>query len=662
MPKITLPNGVVVEVPEDATPEMVREYAIDTGLATAQDFDQEFSVTQFLKENLDIPLGLGGSVAGAAAGAAVGSAVPLIGTVIGGIAGGILGGGLGTGAGVVISDVIEDPEDVDYAEAIYQAGLSLGIDILTLGVGSKIKNMVKTAKALNYSPEEAAQIIANQAKQGGAAGSEASLAATQQFLSERGATLLPSQTGKASQTVEQLESIAQFGILSGSQLDNNTKNVTSAVKDSLTDILNKQGDDLFLSPEELGENMMRVIDNGKQSLGDVYSFGLDEVNKRISGQVTSSAGAIKNVLSGFLTSRKDELNLNLDDETIQYIRGELAALGQNKRVTLKALINLEKRLNKKITSASQPTSKGYNSEAAQELNELSSSLKDIIGKTIQKANPEASEIYNASKKAYAEGIQSLLPDINAQHIRKGRKGDFEALGTFLIHSGSANKINKFMRSIDTAFDAATAAGMTGKGVQAVKEGVGFATAEEAKEAVKQGFIKNLFGDLEGEFVMSPKMAKSYEKPKMAAKLAAVLGKDAKQVKQLMNVMAETSTKEASGFMGLSLAGRQVGALTGVGAAALGGIGGLAGSLGTAGAVLLTPLLISMKYTDPKWVNKLIALEKTPWESVSAKTIALTNFLADTVAALSLEDQAALRADIRERAARQAETQQQAAGM
>ncbi len=50
MPKITLPNGVVVEVPEDATPEMVREYAIDTGLATAQDFDQEFSVTQFLKE------------------------------------------------------------------------------------------------------------------------------------------------------------------------------------------------------------------------------------------------------------------------------------------------------------------------------------------------------------------------------------------------------------------------------------------------------------------------------------------------------------------------------------------------------------------------------------------------------------------------------------
>ena len=181
--------------------------------------------------------------------------------------------------------------------------------------------------------------------------------------------------------MDRLESIAQFGILSGSQLDNNTKNVTSAVKDSLTDILNKQGDDLFLSPEELGENMMRVIDNGKQSLGDVYSFGLDEVNKRISGQVTSSAGAIKNVLSGFLTSRKDELNLNLDNETIQYIRGELAALGQNKRVTLKALINLEKRLNKKITSASQPTSKGYNSEAAQELNELSSSLKDIMSRT-----------------------------------------------------------------------------------------------------------------------------------------------------------------------------------------------------------------------------------------------------------------------------------------
>jgi len=662
MPKITLPNGVVVEVPEDATPEMVREYAIDTGLATAQDFDQEFSVTQFLKENLDIPLGLGGSMAGAAAGAALGSAVPVIGTAIGGIAGGILGGAAGTGAGVVMSDVIEDPEDVDYAEAIYQAGLSMGIDILTLGVGSKIKNMVKTAKALKYSPEEAAKIIADQAKQGAAAGSEASLAATQEFLSERGATLLPSQTGKATQTVEQLESIAQFGILSGAQIDRNTKNVASAVKDSLTDILNRQGDELFMSPEELGENMMRVIDNGKQSLGDVYSFSLDEVNKRLSGQVTGPAGSIKNVLSGFLTSRKDELSLNLHPETVQYIQGELAALGQNKRVTLKALINLEKRLTKKITSTSQPTSQGYNSEVSQELNELSSSLKDIIGKTIQNVDPEVSEIYNAAKKSYAEGVQGLLPDINSQYIRKARKGDFEALGTFLIHSGSANKINQFMKSIDTAFDAATAAGMTGKGVQAVKEGVGFASAEEAKEAVKQGFIKNLFGDLEGEFVMNPKMAKAYEKPKMAAKLAAVLGKDAKQVKQLMNVMAETSTKEGSGFMGLSLAGRQVGAITGVGATALGGIGGLAGSLGTAGAILLTPMLISMKYTDPKWVNQLIALEKAPWESVSAKTIALTNFLADTVAALPLEDQAALRADIRERSARQAAPQQQAVGM
>jgi len=652
MPKITLPNGVVVEVPEDATPELVREYAIDTGLATSEDFDKQFNAFQFVKENLDIPLGLGGALGGAATGAAIGSAVPGIGTVIGGIAGGILGGAFGTGAGVVMSDVIEDPEDIDYAEALYQAGLSIGIDILTLGVGSKIKNMVKTAKALKYTPEEAAKIIADQAKIGSAAGSEESLAATQQFLSERGATLLPSQTGKASETVEQLESLAQFGILSGAQLDKNTRNVANAIKDSLTETLNRQGDDLFMSPEELGENMMKVIDNGKQSLSDIYSFSLDQINDRINGQITGSSTGIKKILSDFLTSRKDELNLNLDPETVQYVRGELTALGQNKRITLKALINLEKRLNKKITSASQPTSKGYNNEVSQELNDLSSSLKNVIENTIQKVDPEVSDIYKSAKKAYSEGIQGLLPDINSQYIRKARKGDYEALGSFLIHSGSANKINQFMKSIDTAFDVATGAAMTGKGVKAVKEGVGFESASQAKEAIKQGFIKNLFGDLNGDFVMNPKMAKAYEKPKMSAKLAAVLGKDAKQVKQLMNVMAETSTKQGSGFMGLSLAGRQVGAITGVGATALGGLGGLAGSLGTAGAILLTPMLISMKYTDPKWVNKLIALEKTPWESISARNIALSNFLADTVAALSLEDQAALREDIRKRSQEQ----------
>ena len=65
----------------------------------------------------------------------------------------------------------------------------------------------------------------------------------------------------------------------------------------------------------------------------------------------------------------------------------------------------------------------------------------------------------------------------------------------------------------------------------------------------------------------------------------------------------------------------------------------------------------MKYTDPKWVNKLIAFEKTTFDSVNAKEIALTNFLADTVAGLSTEDQVEFRADVRRRSEQQAQMQQ-----
>lgn len=652
---LRLPNGNPITVPEDATEEMIREYAIGVGLAEPEDFDTGFSVSGFIKENLDIPLGLGGAAAGFGVGAALGSAVPVVGTAIGGIAGGILGGALGTGAGVVMSDVIEDPEDIDYADAVAQAGLSIGIDLLTLGIGSKIKNMIKTAKAMKYSPEDAARIIADQAQAGKAAGSEESIAATQQILSEGGATLLPSQTGKATDTIEQLESLAQFGVLSGAQMKNNTQNVATVVQDNLTDMLNRQGEDLFMDPAELGENMMKVIDNGKQSLGDVYSFALDQIEDRISPQVVAPVGGLKKALRDFSTSRKDDLSLNLDPDTLKFIQDEITALGQKNTVTVKSLLNFEKRLNKKITALNKTTSSGYNDQAAQELQELSSKLKGTLAGIVENVDPEVAEMYKVAKKTYGEGMESLLPEINASFVRKARKGDFESLGTFLIEGGSAQKINKFMKSIDTAFDITTSAGMVGKGKADIVEGVGFTSAKQAKEAVKQGFVKNLFGDLSGEFNMQPKLAKRYETPKMRAKLAAVLGEDAPKIKQLMNIMAESSTKQGSGFMGLSLAGRQVSAIIGVGSA--GTVAGLAGGLGTAGAILLTPLLISMKYTDPKWVNKLIALEKTTFDSVNAKEIALTNFLADTVAGLSTEDQVEFRADVRRRSEQQAPMQQ-----
>ena len=77
MPTVLLPNGNEVTFPEGTSEEMVREYAIDVGLASPEDFDQGFSITQFLKENLDIPLGLGGAAGGAALGATLGSVVPV---------------------------------------------------------------------------------------------------------------------------------------------------------------------------------------------------------------------------------------------------------------------------------------------------------------------------------------------------------------------------------------------------------------------------------------------------------------------------------------------------------------------------------------------------------------------------------------------------------
>lgn len=661
MPTVLLPNGNEVTFPEGASEEMVREYAIAVGLASPEDFDQGFSITQFLKENLDIPLGLGGAAGGAALGATLGSAVPVVGTAVGGIVGSVIGGALGTGTGSLLSDVVNE-EDLDYAQAMLDAGLSVGIDILTLGLGSKLKGMVATAKAMGYAPEEAANIIAKQAQEGAAAGSPESLAATQQFLSERGASLLPTQTGKASEVTQQMEALAQFGVLSQAQLEKNTAKVAGAVQDSLTSLLNREGEDLFTTPQELGENMIAVLDSGKSSLSQVYQYGLDNIKDRLSGQVTVPAKPLRDALRRFAVSKKDDVTHNLDADTMRYILDEISLLRDKPRITAQALINFEKRLNQKISKVTT-RGDGYNDQAGQELGSLADSLKSTVANTLQTVDPEVADIYRGIKQTYGEGIESLLPEINSSFVRGAKKGDYEKLGSFLTETGSANKLNKFMKSIDTAFDAMTAAGLTGLGKEVAEEGVGFVSSQQAKEAIKQGYVRNLFSDIDGNFALNPALAKEYQKPKKAAKLLAVLGEDAKHVKQLMNVMAETTTKQGSGFLGLSLAGKQVGAISGLlGGAALGSIAGFTGGVGTAAAVLLSPLLLSMKYTDPKFVNRLIAIDKKEWPSIKAKEVYVTNLLVDTIASLSMEDQARLRADVRERSVPQSGIQQQAVGM
>lgn len=97
------------------------------------------SAGEFLSKNMEIPLGISGSLAGAGAGF-------LLAGPPGAVVGGVLGGAGGSAAGSITSDYLEGVP-LDYAEAAEQALISAGIDVVTIGMGSKIKPFLLSAKA-----------------------------------------------------------------------------------------------------------------------------------------------------------------------------------------------------------------------------------------------------------------------------------------------------------------------------------------------------------------------------------------------------------------------------------------------------------------------------------------------------------------------------------
>ena len=125
----------MLEAANEGAIEEVEEYEkLLSSMDTAQPSQEQGfldTAKDFLSKNMEIPLGLGGSAAGAGIGFALGGPP-------GAVVGTIIGGATGSGAGSVTSDYLEGVP-VDYAEATEQALISAGIDIVTLGLGSKVK-------------------------------------------------------------------------------------------------------------------------------------------------------------------------------------------------------------------------------------------------------------------------------------------------------------------------------------------------------------------------------------------------------------------------------------------------------------------------------------------------------------------------------------------
>jgi hypothetical protein len=638
---VRLPNGRVIEgIPRGTSVEEIRRVAIDSGQALPSDFPSEAGASttpaperpwyektgDFLGNNMEIPLGIGGSIAGGIAGALLGP--------VGAITGAVIGGAVGSGGGSLLSDNLQGQE-LDYGRATQEALISAGVDLGTLGLGKVLKPAFVAARArLGFSPQDTADYILRQAIDGADVGSRESLLASQRILRESGtgATLTPFQTGNANALQTFGQKIGEIGLGSRQISEANVSAVNQATSDALTEIITRSGTEVGINPSALGEAMYSVITSGKKALSDFYGQGLSELQETLGNSVVSIQG-VKNSLNTFLHQHQREGFSTLNDQTVAYVSKLIEDFKSVPNMKASHLLDLEKKIVDDISQFGNLDSGVYNTVVERQLVQLSNDLRGAMGRALDNATPGASAQFSALKQAYSEGIGGMLPEINKTFVKNASRENFTSLGRMLTQSGNTDQVRTFMRSIDTAYNQIDNA-LAREGTVSAP----FASAADAKEAIKQGFLRQMFPNLGREFDVSTyaNLADRFNRPADKARLKLIMGDDYMRFKQITNLMKEASEKPTSNVGELVIRSAEYGSL---GAAALGTSGP---SLGAAGVILLGPIGLAKLSTNQNLMTRMIALQKGKFPTGQALTAFAANIATDLYRTLDDEEQQSLR--------------------
>jgi len=672
---VVLPNGVEIEnVPEGTSKSVIQDLAIKNGYATVEDFKQKpepipepiptaiptvsterrrgstvgttegdgmsvADVGQYLKENMELPVGIGGALGGAMIGAPFGP--------VGSFVGAMVGSATGTGTGALVSDALTG-EDLDYANAVNEAAISMGFDLATLGMGKALKPAYLLAKKkLGFTPQEAAKQLVKELEP--AVGTQASLQATQNILEDTGATLTPSQVGA---TGLQLiaEKIGRVGIVSAGSFEENARLVNEAAQEGLNEVVNRLSVNASGSPIELAENLMGVIDAGKQALTTNYGNGLDELAKMAPTNVSIPLGKHISAMDRFIAERTKGGFTDLDPAAIDFIENNLKGMTGNnlaQATSLEGLIILDKQLTAQIRQKfGTPGTSTFNADAERQLTALAAEMREATYNALKKVDPDLASKFKTLKEEYAAGIQGLLPEINNNFVRQASKNNYSALGNTLASAGNASQILAFKKSMQEAFKQIEKAGGTSAGQ--------FIAYEEAEALLKKGFLEKLFPDLGTEMFSIEKysnLARRLSSKGEQEKFRAVLGADFPRVKQLINLMAEASTKPSGNIGELAMRSKEYQAgrglaqtVVGVGTAAT--VGGGMG-MGVGAAIILTPMFLARAALNPAHVNRLIAFHNKEFKDSGAMEAAAVSIIGSVMDAMTEEEQAEFRNSLRE---------------
>ena len=570
-------------------------------LSQAYDSIKDMSVddvTNYLKENGELPGGIGG----AAVGALLGFLTPMPGGML---IGSILGGAAGSGGGVLASDAAMG-RDLNFEKAMSEAAMSLGFDVATLGLGRIAKPVYSALKA-KFMSGATPESLVKELAQGPAAdfGTQTARMQSQDMLQEQGVSLTPFQSGVSTSWERMKENVARTGIFS--------KNIFEATNTAVNDLVKKElstliGSSRSLSDSVVGEGIFDSLDQGRKVLNDQYGLQLDEI-KTVLTKSAVDLKPLRSALDAFSKANVDALgNSTLGKKTTPIIE-KLYGLMEDStgiktaRAPANFLLDFDKAVTEALNEAGTFGSDAFSAKSVRELTILSTQVKNRIRAEITKVDKGAGAAYRNLQRGFSKDITEMFPDINATFVRNANKGSYQSMGSMFSVGNKTENIQAMLRSIDTAY---------GKIPKSELKTLPFRSAREAKDAIRRSYVEKQLGSLGGEELDISKFtreAKSLTDASHAAKVKTILGPNYDSYKRVVNLMAEASRKPESGMATLFQRSKEYGAL--MGTAVLGATGVVGGTTAviSAAAILGGPRFLARAATNPKYVNKLIQLDK-----------------------------------------------------
>ncbi len=590
----------------------------------------------YLEENLDLPYGLGAAMAGTVGGFAV-AGPP------GAVVGGITMGALGTGYGTAQSEQLKGSTTVEaYREGIEAALWSVGIDVTTMGILTKLKPAwyalrMRQGKSVEETAQEALDLVLP-------AGSPESLAATQKLLQAKGATLLPSQVLKSGLDSFR-ERIASVGLISREKMASNIEAVNNALVDSLNELINKNASGMANDAYNMGSTFSMLIDEGVEVLRKQYGQGLDEINRALSTATfkTIDSRFLTNPIDAYVRTLTGQAADKVQPQTLKFIEESMQRIKdlESGQIRVSELLMIDKSFTNRANAAFGPKAgAGRNDVIHAELQQASEVIRQTILNTLERIDPKAAAEYKALKEAYGNSINAMMPKVTEGFVRSANKGAYTSLGNIAAKGSRLEQVQALKKSLAEAYSVAKKAGET----------LSVQSFEEVDRLFREGFLsekltKVLSGDVANVQQLRT-LAITLDNPTQRKIFKEVLGSDFPRFNQLMNAIRETA-ESASGDTGaLFLRGLETKGLKGVGTLLRGGIapgaavigGTAAGSagigIGIGAAALYIPNVFAKVVTNPQYVNKLITLLSSGGKASANAELALNIMVSEIIDEMS----------------------------